>query len=154
MPAGSKPGEHRGGRSKGTPNKQTLSVEEKLARVGCDPHTGMAVIAVNQLPCGVCRGSGKSFYKLPAGSHAADCDGAMDRKTGLCHCEGIGVRKCESCYGTLYEACSPELRGKMHAELAQYVAPKRKAVDHTNSDGSLRPSWEVVLKSKPDSEKQ
>ena len=27
------------------------------------------------------------------------------------------------------EAASPELRGRMYAELAQYVAPKRKALD-------------------------
>ena len=27
------------------------------------------------------------------------------------------------------------LRGKMYAELAQYVAPKRKAVEHSGNDG-------------------
>jgi len=30
----------------------------------------------------------------------------------------------------------PELRGRMFAELAQYVAPKRKAVEHSAEDGS------------------
>lgn len=30
---------------------------------------------------------------------------------------------------------TPELRGRMYAELAQYVAPKRKAVEHTGQDG-------------------
>ncbi len=84
----------------------------------------MSIIASNRLPCGVCRGTGKTKYKTAAGN--------------------IEERKCESCYGTLFEACSPELRGKMHAELAQYVAPKRKAIDHTNSDGTLRPQWVVV----------
>jgi hypothetical protein len=34
------------------------------------------------------------------------------------------------------EANSPELRGRMYAELAQYVAPKRKAVEHSASEGS------------------
>jgi hypothetical protein len=29
---------------------------------------------------------------------------------------------------------SPELRGRMYAELAQYVAPKRKAVEHSHAD--------------------
>ncbi|MCU0500604.1 MAG: hypothetical protein MUC51_02350 [Anaerolineae bacterium] len=34
------------------------------------------------------------------------------------------------------EANSPELRGRMFSELAQYVAPKRKAVEHSASEGS------------------
>ena len=34
------------------------------------------------------------------------------------------------------EANSPELRGRMYAELAQYVAPNRKAVEHSASEGS------------------
>lgn len=132
------------GRKRGQPNRITLEVAEKLRRLDCDPMEGMATIASNKLPCGVCRGTGRSHYKLAAGVHAKGCDGKPS-KTGLCKCEGIGERTCESCYGTLYEACSPELRGKMHSELAQYVAPKRKAIDHSNSDGSMRPTWTVTL---------
>jgi hypothetical protein len=30
---------------------------------------------------------------------------------------------------------SPELRGRMYAELAQYVAPKRKAIEHSSDIG-------------------
>jgi hypothetical protein len=30
---------------------------------------------------------------------------------------------------------SPELRGRMFSELAEFVAPKRKAVEHTGADG-------------------
>ncbi len=130
-------------RPKGTPNKLTTGVKEKLERLGCDPHTGMATIADNKLPCGVCRGSGKSFYKLPDGAHALDCDG-LPNTQGLCHCEGIGVRKCESCYGTLFEACSPELRGKMYAELAHYVAPQLKAIEVSGENGdAIRHSHEI-----------
>lgn len=29
---------------------------------------------------------------------------------------------------------TPELRGRMYAELAQYVAPKRKAVEHSRGE--------------------
>jgi hypothetical protein len=36
------------------------------------------------------------------------------------------------------EANPSELRGRMFAELAQYVAPKRKAVEHSAEDGSGR----------------
>lgn len=41
----------------------------------------------------------------------------------------------------------PELRGRMFAELAQYLAPKRKAVDMTSSDGSAAAGpHEIVVK--------
>src|SRR5215831_4695347 len=72
----------------------------------------MARIAENDLPCGVCRGSGKTKYQPK-----------REAKEYL-------ERICESCYGSGKEACSPELRGKMYSELAQYIAPKRKAVEH------------------------
>ena len=82
MPRGSKPGEHRGGRRAGTPNKATLDVITKLQALGCDPIEGMARIAMD-------------------------------------------------------ESNAPELRGKMFAELAGYIAPKRKAIDHSSDDGSM-----------------
>jgi len=37
-----------GGRKKGTPNKATLAVAEKLASVGCDPILGLAGIAMDK----------------------------------------------------------------------------------------------------------
>ncbi len=80
MPRGSLPGERRGGRQKGVPNKATLSVMEKLAALGCDPIEGMARLASD-------------------------------------------------------ENNRPELRGRMLAELAAYVAPKRKAIEHTGAEG-------------------
>lgn len=63
-----------GGRTKGTPNKRTQDIQQRLEELGCDPIEGMALIAMN----------------------------------------------------VTYE---PELRGRMFAELAQYVAPKRKALE-------------------------
>ncbi len=84
MPQGAKPGERRGGRAKGTPNKSTLSVQERLRELGCDPIAGMALIAMD-------------------------------------------------------EGSSHELRGKMFAELAQYVWPKRKAIEHSGPSGGVIP---------------
>lgn len=78
---GARPGERRGGRQKGTPNKRTKAVTETLATLGCDPIAGMAHIA-------------------------------MDENADL----GI--------------------RAQMYKELAQYVAPKRKAVEVTGENGS------------------
>lgn len=80
MARGSAPGERRGGRVKGTPNKITDDIVEKLKSLRCDPIEGMARIAAdNENP--------------------------------------------------------PELRGRMYSELAQYVAPKRKAVEHSGPGG-------------------
>lgn len=76
MARGSKPGERRGGRQKGTPNKATQEVQSLLAEMDCDPIEGMARIAMDE------------SVELP-------------------------------------------LRASMLKELAQYVAPKRKAVEHS-----------------------
>lgn len=73
----SKVGESRvktGGRAKGTPNRRTLDIQQRLDALRCDPIEGMARIAMDA-------------------------------------------------------ANPPELRGRMFAELAQYVAPKRKSVE-------------------------
>lgn len=135
MAAGSKPGEHRGGRAPGTKNRATLAIEERLASMGCDPLVGMARIASGDVPCGTCHGELKTRYRLPEGHHAESC--AVNKRAMAvvpkCDCEGIGLRTCESCYGTNKEKVTPDLRGRMYAELAQYVAPKRKAIEVKNA---------------------
>jgi len=40
-------GRKTGGRTKGTPNKKTLDVIERLEELGCDPIEGMAKIAMD-----------------------------------------------------------------------------------------------------------
>jgi hypothetical protein len=70
------------GRPKGTLNKRTVEVIEKLTALHCDPIEGMARIAMN-------------------------------------------------------ENNAIELRAKMFVELAQYVAPKRKAVEHSSDTGTI-----------------
>lgn len=83
----------KGGRVKGTPNKKTQDVIDRLAELKCDPIEGMARIA--QL--------------------------AMDE-------------------------ADLHLAGQMYRELAQYVAPKRKAIEHSGVDGAdLIPSTITVL---------
>lgn len=42
---GANPGERRGGRKKGTPNKLSQDITAKLKRLGCDPITRMAKLA-------------------------------------------------------------------------------------------------------------
>ena len=45
---GSKPGQRRGGRCKGTPNKKTLAVAEVLGELGLDPIKQMGQIAMDE----------------------------------------------------------------------------------------------------------
>jgi hypothetical protein len=45
MAGGSKPGQRHGGWQKGTPNRRTQEVADKLAALDCDPIEGMARIA-------------------------------------------------------------------------------------------------------------
>jgi hypothetical protein len=72
-------GKKTGGRVRGTPNRSTADVIERLQQLGCDPIEGMARIAMD-------------------------------------------------------DANPPELRGRMYAELAGYVAPKRRALDVGTQD--------------------
>ncbi len=73
-----KDGRKSGGRKKGTPNKKTKEIIDKLEELNCDPIEGMASIA-----------------------RIAKTMGDFS------------------------------LAGSMYKELAQYVYPKRKAVEHT-----------------------
>jgi len=79
-----------GGRLKGTPNKRTQDLTERLAELGCDPVEGMARLA-------------------------------MDPNS------------------------SPDLKGRMYAELAQYVYPKRRAVEQTVIDPKDEMTEEEIL---------
>lgn len=120
-------GQRIGGRQKGTPNKRTEEIADKLRRLDCDPVAGMALIASGKVPCGVCHGEGKTRYRIPG-------------------TDKVGQRLCESCYGTLMEHISPSLRAQMYAELANYILPKRKAVELTGADGApLDNRMEVVF---------
>lgn len=47
MPSGSKPGERRGGRAPGTPNKRTLHLLDRLTELGCDPLESLVTIALD-----------------------------------------------------------------------------------------------------------
>ena len=92
MPRGSKPGERRGGRQKGTPNKKTTAIQDKLDKHGCDPIEQMAKLAM-------------------------ECIAEGDRATAT------GLLK----------------------ELAQYVVPKRKAIEVSGEEGAepIRITWKL-----------
>ena len=79
-----------GGRRKGSRNRRTVEVAERLAELDCDPFEGMVRIAMD-------------------------------------------------------ESAPIEVRARMHAELAQYVAPKRKAVEVTGEPQQSQPRVVVVV---------
>jgi hypothetical protein len=72
--------------------------------------------------------------------------GALNKRTrdvieklAALHCDPIeGMARL-----AMDKANPPELRGRMFAELAQYIAPKRKAVEHSADGATLE---ELLLK--------
>lgn len=90
---GFKPGEKRpenAGRKKGSVNRRTLMVIEKLQLMDCDPIAVLALFAKNDW-------------------------------------QGLGYQD--------PNIIPSELRAKCASDLAQYVAPKLKAIEHTGADG-------------------
>ena len=100
---GSKPGEHRGGRGPGVPNKKTVELNEALAAAGYDPErdnpvTWMVRVYKGEVTMPV-------VVKTEAGNIVRDV------------------------------ALEPSLRVKCMGEVAQYLFPKRKAVELSGPDG-------------------
>jgi hypothetical protein len=89
-------GRKTGGRVKGSLNRRTIEVQARLEELGCDPISGMAMIA-------------------------------MDVSN------------------------PPELRGRLFAELAQYVAPKRRAIDLGQNEGH-QVHIHMGIRKRPDSD--
>ena len=114
--AGQKPPAN-AGRKKGTPNRITRTVEEILARAGCDPIEILSQIANGEVKCGTCHGTGTTKFKVAGTDRLAD-------------------RICESCYGTKLEKIAPDLRHRASSTLAEYRYPKRKAIEHSGPGGN------------------
>jgi len=106
-----------GGRKKGTPNKASRTVKERLAVLGCDVIEYMALTVNNNVPCGVCRGSGKTKFQ-PAGSERFS-----------------GERTCQSCWGSKLERLTPRERLDSAKALLAHTEPMLKAIEHTGTDG-------------------
>ena len=79
-----------------------------MVRLDCNPIEGMAYIAMGNVPC------------------------------PICHAVGVNMQgqRCSSCKGTGRDIVPTKLRAEMFKELATYVAPKRRAIEHTGLDGN------------------
>ena len=104
------------GRPPGSQNKIRKTIVDKLAGWRCDPFKILRDIALGNVPCGVCRGKGHTKFQ-------PSCDGV----------KGGGERVCQSCWGSKMEKVSPAERSKAASELAQYIAPKQRAVEISGS---------------------
>lgn len=100
-----------GGRQKGTQNKIKVDVAEKLRALGVDPFVSMANLAKGHANCIQCLGKGK-------------CPQLNDKGK-------IVTAVCHRCHGLKTEPVPLEIQKDMAKELAKYVAPQLKAIEHT-----------------------
>jgi hypothetical protein len=120
------------GRGKGSKGKRTLAVEETLERLNCDPIEGMALIAMGSVPCLSCSETGTvtsiQFYQIinkPVPDWVISDADSPDTLNN----ESTRPVSCPLCGGTGIDPINISLRSSMHKELAQYIAPKRKAIE-------------------------
>ncbi len=113
-------GEKSGGRIKGSANKKTVEVIETLAKMKCDPITGMAKIAM-----------GKSALDAGAMRIVKKIRAALKGEKDQLEFFELLL--------TSWRKSSPELQAKMFSELAQYIYPKRKAIEVTGPGGNPVP---------------
>lgn len=97
-----------GGRKKGTANRVTVDVAQKLQNMGYDPFDTMSKLARGVAECIHCRGAGTVHEP-----------GQKKKQT------------CPRCQGSKVEDVPLELRGQMAKELAQYIAPRLKQIEYT-----------------------
>lgn len=110
-------GKKTGGRKPGSLNKRNGTIRERLIALNCDIIEYLALTVKNEVPCGVCRGTGKTKFQ-PAGSTRFS-----------------GERTCQSCWGSKLERLKPSERREAASDLLQYTETKLKAIEHQGPGG-------------------
>jgi hypothetical protein len=108
---GAKPGERRGGRQKGTPNKTTLALMETLEREGYNPVAELIEVA---------RKAAKEYARA---EEMHDAIQARRAERGMIPLSESTAQT----YLTIMEKCA--------SDLLPYLYPKRKAVEISGVDG-------------------
>lgn len=135
-------GERRGGRQKGTPNKRTSGIFQMLKKMKCDPLVGMAKMAQGEIPCLHCNEKGEltllAIHKMFG----------LKPKEELIDTMSQQFIRCPVCDGTKVEKVQQKIRADMYKELSQYIAPKRRAIEHSGTIGGSdkTPAVNVTLK--------
>lgn len=111
-----------GGRQKGTPNKRSQQAMDLLSSLDADGLEEMVRIARAEVPCLECGGTGRAKYTIgPMGPY-------RDEDNGI-------EATCQMCHGTKRHPVGIDLRASMWKEIAQYIHPKRKAIEHSTPPG-------------------
>lgn len=111
MGAGSKPGERRGGRKKGAPNKKTLDLIKTLEEQGYDPVAELIRIAM----------LAEKEYERAEEIFDAIQEARIEKKL---------VPLSESTAPTYLKIMQSSA-----SDLMNYIYPKRKAIEHTGANG-------------------
>lgn len=117
-PKGSRGFGNAGGRKKGVPNKRSGTIRERVEALGGDYLAYLVHTMMNNIPCGVCRGEGKTKFQPGANSVRFQ-----------------GVRTCQSCWGSKLEKIAPEASQRAATTLMEYCEAKRKAIEISGPDG-------------------
>lgn len=116
-----------GGRKKGTPNRSTIQVVERLQELGSDPVKGLAEFADGITVCRSCNAKGKvtidQYYMMSKASMPKEAKAATIAARSRANIN------CPQCLGTKERPVSDIVTLKARSELMNYIAPKRKAVD-------------------------
>jgi hypothetical protein len=134
------------GRAKGTPNRSTQRVVDLCSEMNCDPFEVLAHAVNNTLQCGVCRGTGKTKFQ-PRSRAQAEAAAKLGLNLPEEEMPDGSERTCQSCWGSGLERLDPETRLHAAKELAQYLAPKRKALEIQDDQGNGIPhgGWRMVI---------
>lgn len=149
-------GKKTGGRSKGTPNRASETVQALMDRLGVDVFHAMGLIVARRVPCGTCidkdlKPTGVTKVQLEDGKHASDCaitEARLSWGQLVCTCGGMTTRVCQSCKGDLWEKIAIDTQLKAASDIAQYLQPKRKAIEITNPDNSLKDLARAMMESR------
>lgn len=137
-------GKKTGGRKQGSLNRTTILKEQLTHGLPIEKGVAFAELVLDgKVPCGVCHGKGKTKFQ----PRRKKVDGMWVDAFPEPEDPRLGIRTCQSCYGSRLERLSPGERLRAALELIEYGYAKKKAVEISNPDGSLRPTWEVVIRS-------
>ena len=138
MGRGAKPGERRGGRKKGTPNKITLEVKETLDALGCNPMELSARIALGEELDG-------PHPALTLFHTFADKLAKLEDRGGAVTPELVEELRALTDDNLSSGYVPLELRSKHINELKKYLYPQRKAIDHTSGGKELTNLVQVYM---------
>ncbi len=130
-----------GGRKEGTPNKRSQAVHDQLMELGCDPIAGLANLVQGGHPCPECHGAKVQKYIV----HTS---GQFDSGTYEVNPDHGDEQTCLMCHGSGCEPVPAKLASEVFGHLAQYFAPRLKAIDHSGNIGGT-PKLEVFLSMPP-----